>query len=386
MSYNWRTGIALVGLGALLLLAARAWAEPPPSTAPATTTPTTTASTHPATTQAAATKPATTQAASRPTSLPSLPTTLPAVAITRPQPIPTDAEITDAHRLVKGTFTAAYADMSRNGRRALGNQLLQRARTGFDAPAARYVLLSEARDAFADGGDAVDALLAVEELARQFKIDTRAMRYETIQRAASKAETDADYAALTASGISLVDETFARAATPEDFAAAARLGMATVTWAAASHDGTLMMKSRAWNSDVQATAAEATRVTSALEKLKAAPNDADANTAVGKFRCFFQNDWSLGLPLLAKGSDGNIAGLARLELTQPSKIPDQLKLADAWWTQSQSATGLAKSRLLQRACLWYGRIYPKVSGQQRNHVERRLTEAGYTTDDLQDLR
>ena len=56
----------------------------------------------------------------------------------------------------------------------------------------------------------------------------------------------------------------------------------------------------------------------ARQRLANDAEDGEANLLVGRFTCFLADDWPAGLPLLAKGTDRELAELAAQELKQPS--------------------------------------------------------------------
>src|SRR5207237_6431243 len=68
----------------------------------------------------------------------------------------------------------------------------------------------------------------------------------------------------------------------------------------------------------------------ALEKLKAAPGDPEANLAAGRFRCLVQGRWADGLQLLTKGNNPTLKQAAELELAAPRTGPADVRIAGAW--------------------------------------------------------
>ena len=109
-------------------------------------------------------------------------------------------------------------------------------------------------------------------------------------------------------------------------------------------------------------------------QLKAAPDDAEANLAMGRWHCLVRGEWDQGLPFLAKGSDERLRQLAEQELKSAVAKPgDQVKLADAWWELAQRATGKTRDGMLLRAGYWYAQIdLPAVSTLAAAKIEKRL--------------
>ena len=67
--------------------------------------------------------------------------------------------------------------------------------------------------------------------------------------------------------------------------------------------------------------------TDALAALQNDPNDPNANLIAGRYVCFVNGDWSVGLPMLALGDDEALRQLAAKELTEPKISDEQVALA-----------------------------------------------------------
>jgi formylglycine-generating enzyme required for sulfatase activity len=115
----------------------------------------------------------------------------------------------------------------------------------------------------------------------------------------------------------------------------------------------------------------------AQERLKAAPDDAEACLTVGRWYCFAQDDWNEGLTFLAKGSDAGLKSLAADELaSKPSKPEEQVARGDAWWEAAEKATGRTKLALRRRAAHWYQEAAPDMApGLSKARIEKRLADA-----------
>src|SRR5262249_40445658 len=67
-----------------------------------------------------------------------------------------------------------------------------------------------------------------------------------------------------------------------------------------------------------------------LDARVATPADPAASLEVGRFRCFVQEAWEEGLPLLAQGSDAGLKAAAEKELQDPDTAAGCKQVADAW--------------------------------------------------------
>jgi len=115
----------------------------------------------------------------------------------------------------------------------------------------------------------------------------------------------------------------------------------------------------------------------ARDTLKSRPEEPEANTTVGRYLCFAKAQWVEGLPLLAKGKDLALKGLAERdkEATGQTNPTMFALLADDWWQYGESHPGLEQPGSRQRACLWYAKALPLLSsGLLKQTVQKRLNE------------
>ena len=116
------------------------------------------------------------------------------------------------------------------------------------------------------------------------------------------------------------------------------------------------------------------KIQEARKILQTAPDDGRSNLLMGNYLCFDKNDWTAGLPHLAKGADEGLAQLARHELENPPQSADEeIRLADDWWSLATTRFGPLKRSILLRAAYWYKQAQPKLTvGPQTRHVDNRL--------------
>jgi len=113
---------------------------------------------------------------------------------------------------------------------------------------------------------------------------------------------------------------------------------------------------------------------SSLQKLAAAPSDPEANLAVGRYQCFYKNDWRQGLPKLAQGSDADLAAVARKDADNPKAPPACAEVAELWWTIGQKLPQAAKRTVNRRVAEWYLIALPGLKGNQRAAALRRIEQ------------
>lgn len=107
------------------------------------------------------------------------------------------------------------------------------------------------------------------------------------------------------------------------------------------------------------------------------PDNTQANLTVGRWLSFSGDDWPAGLPLLAKGNDATLAGLAKRDLAAPTAAAAQIELADGWWDLAQTKNGADRAHLIGRAIYWYQQAQPNIHGGFTElKINRRLEAAG----------
>ena len=116
-----------------------------------------------------------------------------------------------------------------------------------------------------------------------------------------------------------------------------------------------------------------------LQTLKAAPDDPDANEAVGEFYCLRKQDWDKGVRSLALGRDKALAAAAAKDCADPSAPDKQAAVGDAWWDRAEStpaspSTPKFREALLRRAYTWYNRALPMLGEKEEKRVANRVAE------------
>lgn len=288
-------------------------------------------------------------------------------------PIPAQAEQTKALSIVRESFKSDYALPSWK-RGDLGRKLLTEASSPGSANDAtlRFVLLSEAKEAAVAAGD-LDLLTAVlDSLTADYAIERKDLESAIVTSArTARSNISADVATPIAWRLTEL------ALHEDDFKSADRWAAAAKELADKSHDSSLMLASKTRQLDVRSRATEFGAVKSANETLSKNPADPAANLVVGRWLCFQKAEWEKGVAFLARGSDQQLASVAKLELSHPA-AGDSAALADAWWDLSQQKNTLARQKpiFMTRAAHWYQVALPWLTGIRAKLAEQRMAEAG----------
>ena len=240
-----------------------------------------------------------------------------------------------------------------------------------DDPTGRYVLLNQALDLAAEAGDATIAMAAADAIAADWQVDGLRLKSQSLAATAANLRDAAQRIQFVASASSVVDRAIA-----ESRYDVARSIVALATSASRASGDADAIKSVAAQSERVATLATAYEsAADAYVTLKSKPSDPDANLAVGKFNCFFRDDWKTGLPLLAIGSDATLKDLAKNELADPTAPAERMAVADGWWAVADSQPALGKAIIRLHAATFYEKIGSSLGGLPGAKARARVGEA-----------
>jgi hypothetical protein len=242
-------------------------------------------------------------------------------------PAPDAAAREKALQAIKAQFKADYAAAKKPERKLpLARTLMARAAETKDDPAKVFVLLQEAIQLAAQGGEAEVATEAVNLLSQQFEVNLIELQGKILGWSTIAPKSIDDAFALVARCRKLAEE----AATAEEYDVAVR-ALQTGADSLKKPIFKPFRESILWSvkqMDVVRDAFEAAKP--ARETLKTNPDDKTAGLAWGRFLCFYRNDWKAGLPLVAKSDDPIWSSIAQRELKAPDDATDLIQLGDDW--------------------------------------------------------
>ncbi len=263
------------------------------------------------------------------------------------------------------------------GKLLLAARLRVEARAATEDPAARFVLYRLSGELAARAGKLSQGFTTIDLIAERFDVNPWAMKAdlaETVVSGRRVAGDDADTIAQRWLQTETLRELADEAAAGDDLTTAVRAAKLAASTAKMTKDPLLIRDASARLRGMDYMKSRFRPVEAALAVLAENPADAEANLTVGRWRCFAIGDWKRGLPLLAKASDPALADLARRDLAEPAAVRDCLALADAWYAAAEKEPPPTKTGLLTRACYWYERVPPVVSGEDKARTSKRLDE------------
>ncbi len=290
-------------------------------------------------------------------------------------PIPDSESLKAASATVRELFKEQYAGIAVTGIKpsiimdrkfALAEKLFSTAESENDL-ATRYVLLDDARKLATQIGDSQAALDAIHALRQRFDVDEISLALESLTEASGVPTRSGLRHRLAENALSEISKAVAAERFGEalEFETLARktagriqdsLLQQRITWRGAR----LAEQKKAYD-DAQA----------ALATLRRDAKDPVANTQAGCYRCFYQEDWKDGLPLLAQGSDAPLKELARQELSPPGEAVAQARLGDEWLKATPLADSLAPL-YQRRARQWFQTAMPQLTAVTRLAAQAKL--------------
>lgn len=284
-------------------------------------------------------------------------------------PVPSADQQTAAEQQIRSLLKENFALADKGGTYGLlAQKLLQHARETTDQPAAQYMLFRMAAESAARAAEGLLLHEAVDGLAQHFEADARQIIVAALEKAAN-APADEN---VIRSLVQLIQDTGEEAMAEDDYAAADRLAKAALAAARKGKDPELIREVTPWVGKIERLAQEFAKVQEHLDKLAQNPDDPEANLVVGRWYAFQTGQWERGLPYLAKGSQQELAEVARRDLEGPQEAGAQQELGNRWWDLSEKASPEDRLVLAGRAVYWYEQALPALTGLSKTSLERRI--------------
>jgi hypothetical protein len=283
-------------------------------------------------------------------------------------PVPNKAAQDKALKLVLEVFQDDLQSARTPAARVkLAAELLQQGRDTKDDLALRYVLLREACNLAAEGGDAALAFGAIEEIVKTFTTDVLASKAAALAMAVENAPTKEAGKGLLELTLPLIGEALAS----DSYEAARLLGQVAEAAARKAKSPSLVLDAQKRGEEIRAAEKGFAKLQGYLDRLKAKPDDAEAHLELGKYYGLTRRNWDRALPHLAHGDNAALKTLAERDLAAPKDAVAQVALADAWWEQAgaEKPANLAEQT---RAAFWYDKALGQLTGLSRTKAQKRL--------------
>jgi WD40 repeat protein len=284
-------------------------------------------------------------------------------------PVPDKAAQAKSLALVLDIFKDDLAEAKKaEAKSKLAAFLLQQGKESKDDAANRFVLYREARDLAAQAGDAALALLAIEELGRDFDVNPLDMKAQTLAVVAANVPSEESAKSLVDMLMPFIND----AVEADDYDTALALTKVADVAARKSKIVPLVVAVSKREAEVRVVQKGFARLQAFVDRLKKNPKDAEANLELGKYHALLKGRWERALPLLAKGNDDTLQKLAGQDLENPEGGAQQLALADGWWELAAAEKDPAKLSLQRRAMHWYEKALVNLAGLNRTKALKRI--------------
>lgn len=264
--------------------------------------------------------------------------------------VPAKDEQRQATEQLREIFKRQYADASTpDGQVALAALLRNEASKLGDDPVAKFVMLKEAYDNALGGGDYGLTENVARELCGAYDVDLNNVMVHLLSTAAKSARTNEARQDITVKAVKFIE----MLTEIERFDDALALAAAVDSLAGRLRDTELrrLLTSARENARTKKHAWEA--VQKASERLQAVPDDPAANLIMGKHLCLVKDDWTHGLPMLAKGGVPELAAAAAMDLAGAIEPAKQVEVGDIWWALAETKQGEERKAMMLRAGFWY---------------------------------
>lgn len=283
-------------------------------------------------------------------------------------PVPNSAAQGKLLSALRSQYKQDYAKRNPEDQFALAEQFHKQALAEGADPVRQYVLLREARELATNSGNFDATFAIIDDTARLFTVDARDLKVTALTNAMdrtllSKPELFENYHKVGQAALDRGDVQLAYQVTVLERIIVRQ-----------TKDPGLTQRARAFELRVHDARREYDTIVAAARKLKAVPDDPNANGLVGRYVCFVQRRWEEGLPLLAKGADRQLADLARRDLDSPDDPKAMVDLADAYWDLPDTKQTPQRAAR-ERAAHWYAEALPKLAGDAKARAEQRIDQA-----------
>jgi hypothetical protein len=234
----------------------------------------------------------------------------------------------------------------------------------------KYAMLIKAIQLAIEGDDPQTALKAVEQVDQTWQADGLKLKAQTLGKTLRYLTSHDDQVAF----VHLAQPVINQAVTEKRYDIAQDLNDAATTAARRANDSDLITQCIARGAEVVELRTAQSRVTAAFARLKTRPDDAAANTAVGRYECYIEDKWSDGLARLARGSDPMLRTLAARELPENLTAKARIAIADSWWDLSRAEAPIARGHIQLHAASLYKAALADLDGPAKQRVEKRLAD------------
>ena len=304
----------------------------------------------------------------------------PLEAIIERDEVPIAGEIQEASERLRKLYSDDLREADNDDdNRELAQKMLDDAARMVEDPGGAYALFLAAERLAIEGSSAKILIDAVDQRVGRFELDAYDVNLESLTNFVDGAKSKPEYIEGRDEFIERAISAIYAAITQNDFVRAGKLARQCSRIAATKdrNDTTEIPKLlNRFGSQLLAAKVAYEKAKDDLVLLRINPDNDEAAARFGQFLCFFKGDWKMGLPMLARSKNEDLAAVAKLDMSNPGSIDEQVALGDSWWEMSRRANGVYRQAAQDRAVLWYESAFEVMpESLDRIHVKNQLQEA-----------
>lgn len=284
--------------------------------------------------------------------------------------VPDEKDIATAISTARELWAPLFASRDPEKARELIDTLLKNGRESPAGSAGQFALLREASRVAFRIGDTETSYRAIDELAKSYEVSGVRMKLELLEQVSSRAplaqiERSRQALEFSADALAEGDDSLAREAL--------KLAQRSAKLARATALTRFLVEEEKQLAEMRQAADD---LTVALNTLSTNPDNAPAHEVAGKYYALLNDNWSKGLPHLAKGTSEGSRTAAVTELQGVETSVRMEQLSDQWLRIGKGLKGRARLNTVAHALMWLQRAQAQAKGLDRTRLERRLEEAG----------
>jgi len=270
--------------------------------------------------------------------------------------VPDDDALAEATKLVKKLFGDEYEAAKKPDRRPPGDKTkvntkvvvaqvsfklrdfgrkmyAESKKPGLDG-AGQYVLMRIARDIALQTGDIESAFHITDKMTTDYKIDRPQAFLDIMDKVSHTLRTPQDANLFLERAIA-INYSFIQV---DDFVSSNKILLLAHNVAKRLGRKDLLIQIANAREDIIEQKKISAEYAEHALRLFQAPDDPNANLALGKYLCFFKFEWRKGIVMLSRGNDETLKGIASDEIDSVDSHVKQADVADRWWDYSDTVT------------------------------------------------
>ena len=282
-------------------------------------------------------------------------------------PVPSEDEQAARLTAIKDIYKTEFAAAKPGASPKFVDFLVTTAEKVEGDPVARYALYQEAYRQACGVPDFLTAAETLDKLEAEFELEPFRLRFDLLTKMATAVKSSDERQALAHAALDVLDHALAEGKIQE----ADKLARIADVQTKIIIDKELRAKAVAALQTTSDLSKDYTAVVEAREKLALAPDDPEANLAVGRYLCLVEGNWKEGLGHLAKSNDEAIQRAAVADLAGPAGDVTASSIGDVWYDLARGGKG---TNFYGRADIWYQKAMTGESGLALVRLKKRHEE------------